>query len=86
MNEDQLYQWKLNVRITFLELLCQNFLRTAALAQAEPEKWLQDWAKKTINEFEKLHFPTKEAVQSDMLAAEARDCAQKFVSSLLSKD
>ena len=85
MTEDQLYQWKLNVRVTFLELLCQNFLRTASLAQTDPERWLQDWAKKTMDEFEKLSFSTKQAVHSDMLATEARDCVQKFIASLLQK-
>ena len=85
MTDDQLYQWKLNVRVTFLELLCQQFLRTAALAQPDPEKWLQEWATKAEAEIAKLRFSTNEPVQSDMLASESQECVRAFISSLLSK-
>ena len=85
MTADQLYQWKVNVRLVIVEQLCMQLLRKEAHSQEDPEQWLKDWAKKTEYEFAKLNFPTNEPVQSDMLAAEAQDCVKAFVSSLLSK-
>ena len=84
MNNDDLYVWKLNVRICLLELLAQQSIRATAQAQQNPDAWLEEFCQQLERRFSILTFPTRNAVQSDMLAAEAQECAKNFLSQLRS--
>ena len=86
MTADELYLWKLNVRVCLLEQLAMQILKREANVQTDPKQWLENWAKTTEDRFAKLSFSTNEAVQSDMLAAEAQECVRVFVSLLFSAE
>ena len=56
MTDDDLYLWKLNVRVSLLEFLRQQQLRTASLGHSDPEAWLKGWAGRAQLETAKLAF------------------------------
>ena len=85
MTENDLELWKLNCRIAFLEQLLATALRTVAQSSPDSQKTLQGWESQVRASADRMTFPTNEAVQSDMLAAEAQHCIDHFLSLLIPK-
>jgi hypothetical protein len=84
LTPEQLYQYQLHVRITFLEITVQQMLKMMAAQSAqEPKQALADWANLVREKTSGLHFPNADAAVSDMLAAEFQEAADQFLKQLL---
>ena len=84
LSPDQLYQYQLHARITFLEITVQQMLKMmAAQSSQEPKQALVEWANLVRSKTSGLHFRKVDAAVSDMLAAEFQEAADRFLKQLL---
>jgi hypothetical protein len=84
LTPEQLYQYQLHARITFLELTVQQMLKMMATQSAqEPKQALAEWANLVRLKTDGLHFRNADAAVSDMLAAEFQEAVDRFLRQLL---
>ena len=84
LTPEQLYQYQLHARITFLEAVIQQMLKAMAAQSAEaPERTLADWANRVRTKMADMRFPGTDPAVSDMLAAECQEAADRFLKQLL---
>ena len=84
LTPDQLYQYQLHARITFLEVAVQQMLKMmAAQSSQEPKQALAEWASLVRSKTASLHFQNTDAAVSDMLSAEFQEAADRFLKHLL---
>lgn len=84
LTPDQLYQYQVHARITFLEITVQQMLKMmAAQSSQEPKQALAEWASLVRSKTSSLHFRNADAAVSDMLAGEFQEAADRFLKQLL---